>query len=336
VENVAAPILADVLSDDKRWLRRLASNTAVHPGESGSSPALPNLPQRPGIRPPMPFIAPDICRIRPFMPPRANLPGMWCCHGISLAPRHDAPVGPSKATGDDACAAGRAYGTDTAGIGGRPDTMPADPPEASTMLAATPFHYLDSWQHMTLEETQAVQAFWLRENAHVEGAEAARRVHEVVIRAVTLDGQLAAITTVEPRLIPRLMQPLYYYRCFVGAAWRNGGLLRVRVLLQKTVEVLEAWASVRDYPCIGVICELENEGFGKTLQRAYWSNGRHNGYSYIGRSARGLDMRVRYFIGARLKTPQEVAALLQAAGATVTASATPQSAAAIPVSNPAI
>src|SRR6185312_8509835 len=30
--------------------------------------------QRPGIRPPMPFIAPPICRIKPFMPPRANLP----------------------------------------------------------------------------------------------------------------------------------------------------------------------------------------------------------------------------------------------------------------------
>src|SRR6185437_3873398 len=39
--------------------------------------AQPNLgisDQRPGIRPPMPFIEPDIWRIRPFMPPRANLP----------------------------------------------------------------------------------------------------------------------------------------------------------------------------------------------------------------------------------------------------------------------
>jgi hypothetical protein len=208
--------------------------------------------------------------------------------------------------------------------------------EASTMPIDTPFHYLDSWQRMTPEEAQAVQAFWLRENAHVEGAEAARRVHEVAIRALTPDGELAAITTVEPRLIPCLMQPMYYYRCFVGAAWRNGGLLRVRVLLQKTVEVLETWAGAHEFPCIGVICELENEGFGKTLQRADWSNGRHNGYSYIGRSARGLDMRVRYFIGAQLKTPQEIAALLQAAGITVTTGPTSQSAEALPVSNPAI
>lgn len=189
---------------------------------------------------------------------------------------------------------------------------------------------------MTAEEAQAVQTFWLRENAHVEGAEAARRVHEVAIRALTPDGELAAITTAEPRLIPRLVQPLYYYRCFVGAAWRNGGLLRVRVLLQKTVEVLETWASAHGFPCIGVICELENEGFGKTLQRAYWSNGSHNGYSFIGRSARGMDMRVRYFIGAQLKTPQEIAALLQTAGVTVTAGTPLQFAAAIPVSNPAI
>jgi hypothetical protein len=196
------------------------------------------------------------------------------------------------------------------------------------MPTDTPFHSLDSWQRMTPEEAQTVQAFWLRENAHVEGAEADRRVHEVVIRTLTDDGQLAAITTAEPRLIPRLQQPMYYYRCFVGAAWRNGKILRLRMLLQKTVEVLETWASAHDFPCIGVIFELENEGFGKTLQRAYWSNGSHNGYSFIGRSARGLGMRVRYFIGARLKTPQEIAALLQAAGMQATTANAAQPAAA--------
>ncbi|HEX7348809.1 MAG TPA: hypothetical protein VF264_04075 [Rhodanobacteraceae bacterium] len=183
------------------------------------------------------------------------------------------------------------------------------------MSASTPFTYVDSWQHLTAADVAAVQAFWLREDAHVEGAEAARRAQQVVIRALSPDGQLAAITTVEPRLIPRLMQPMYYYRCFIGAVWRKNNTLRLRVLLQKTFEVLEPWSRERDFPCIGVVLELENAGFERpSLQRAYWSNRTHNGYSYIGRSARGLEMRVRYFMGARLKTDAQVVAMLRAAG----------------------
>jgi hypothetical protein len=184
-----------------------------------------------------------------------------------------------------------------------------------TVHTDTGFRYVDSWHRMTQAEAEAVQAFWLRENAHVEGVEAARRVHEIAIRTFAADGELAAISTAEPRLIPRLMQPMYYYRCFVGAAWRDSKILNVRTLLHKTVDALEVWSRERGFPCIGVLLELENERFGNALRRAYWSNQSHNGYSFIGRSARGLDMRVRYFIGARLKTPEQVAKLLRQAGA---------------------
>jgi hypothetical protein len=179
---------------------------------------------------------------------------------------------------------------------------------------------------MTQAETEAVRAFWLREGAQVEGAEAARRVHEIVIRTFTADGELAAISTAEPRLIPRLMQPMYYYRCFVGAAWRDSKILNVRTLLHKTVDALEAWSRERGFPCIGVLLELENGRFGNTLRRAYWSNQSHNGYSFIGRSARGLDMRVHYFVGARLKTPEQVAKLLRQAAPESTATSQPATA----------
>lgn len=183
------------------------------------------------------------------------------------------------------------------------------------MPSSTPLTYLDSWQCMTPAEAQAVQAFWLRENAHVEGAEAERRVREVVVRVVAPDGQLVAVATAQPRLIPRLMQPMYYYRCFVGAAWRSGRTRHLRTLLLKAIDVLEEWASTRGFPCIGVVLELENDGFANALQRAYWSNGSRNGFTFIGRSARGLDMRVRYFAGARLKSAEEIDALLRAADA---------------------
>lgn len=218
----------------------------------------------------------------------------------------------------------------------RTATMPIHPQRQCRMSTSTAFTLVDSWQRMSAADAEAVRAFWLRENAHVEGDEAARRSQQVVLRVFAADGQLAAISTAESRLIPRLMQPMYYYRCFIGAAWRNGKVLRLRTLMQKSFEVLEPWAREHDFPCIGVVLELENAGFERpSLQRAYWSYRAHNGYSYIGRSAHGLEMRVRYFIGARLKTDAEVAALLREAGVQVATGGTTQAGAAR-TSTPAI
>lgn len=56
------------------------------------------------------------------------------------------------------------------------------------------------------------------ENSHVEGAEVGQRVQQVVARVLTGNGELAAVSTAVPRTILRLMQPTYYYRCFIGAA----------------------------------------------------------------------------------------------------------------------
>jgi hypothetical protein len=90
----------------------------------------------------------------------------------------------------------------------------------------------------------------------------------------------------------------------VGKAWRTERLLRP--LMRHTQKVLEAYARENDYPCIGMLLELENQGFSDTLRRAHWTG---IGFSYIGVSPRGLDLRVWYFRGARLKTPAQLASL---------------------------
>lgn len=156
--------------------------------------------------------------------------------------------------------------------------------------------FIDAWQCMKPGDAEEVIAFWAREQADVVGERAAQRVKQVIVRVVAGNGELAAISTAEPRTIPRLGQPMYYYRCFVGAAWRDGSL--VRPLLRRSFDVLEQWAREHEFPCIGVLLELENPGFAQTLQQAYWPGSR---FSFIGRSRRGLDLRVRYFRGAQLK-----------------------------------
>ena len=168
------------------------------------------------------------------------------------------------------------------------------------------FRYLDTWQTMTDADASAIRAFWLREHANVEGAEAERRVQQTIMRVLNAEGELIAVSTAEPKTIPRLMQPMYYYRCFVGEAWRDRKL--ARPLLRHSFDALENWSREHDFPCIGMLLELENTGFARTLQRARWAS---VDFSFIGRSRRGLDLRVRYFRGAKLKTREEVAAALR-------------------------
>lgn len=166
------------------------------------------------------------------------------------------------------------------------------------------FRTITDWQSLDTLAGETIRAFWTRENANVEGEEASRRLSQVVAHVVDENGQIAAVATAVPKVLPRLGQPMYYYRCFVGNAWRSGRL--VRPLLRHTQKVLEAYARAHKFPCIGVLLELENAGFADAMQWAHWHT---TGFSYIGKSPRGLDLRVAYFRGARLKTAQELAEL---------------------------
>lgn len=169
------------------------------------------------------------------------------------------------------------------------------------MPADSPYQIITDWQQLDAAAGEAIRAFWIRENASVAGEEADRRLAQVVAHAQDGDGRIAAVATAVPQLSLRLGQPMYYYRCFVGRASRGRNLSRV--LLRRTQEVLEAFARAHDFPCIGILLELENEGFARTLQSPQW---RVPAFTYIGKSQRGLDLRVWYFRGARLKRPEEL------------------------------
>jgi hypothetical protein len=168
------------------------------------------------------------------------------------------------------------------------------------------YRYVTDWMQLDPAMGETIRAFWLREQANVEGERATQRLNEVVAHVLDANGELAAVSTATPKILPRLGQPMYYYRCFVGREWRSSKL--VRPLLRYTQKVLEDYARANGYPCIGVLLELENEGFADTLRWAHWPG---IDFSYIGVSPRGLELRVWYFRGAKLKTPAELQALMQ-------------------------
>jgi hypothetical protein len=162
--------------------------------------------------------------------------------------------------------------------------------------ASKPFHFVTHWPQGTPKDGMAVLEFWRSEKALVDEVQAQERLREVVLHAVTDAGETAAVCTAVPATLPRLAQPLYYYRCFVGQRWRKTRL--VFTLLARAFDALEEHARAHAYPCIGVLLELENDRFSKTLRAPVWPG---IGFVYAGKSGRGLELRVRYFRGARLK-----------------------------------
>jgi hypothetical protein len=158
------------------------------------------------------------------------------------------------------------------------------------------FHFITHWKTDGADNEEAVIAFWQREGALSGDVNVKERLREVVAHARDKDGGVAGVCTVVPMTLPRLGQPMYYYRCFIGKDWRKTRL--VFRLLIRAFDVLEEYAREHDFPCIGVILELENSRFGDTLRAAVWPS---TGFIYAGKSGRGLDLRLRYFRGARLK-----------------------------------
>lgn len=161
---------------------------------------------------------------------------------------------------------------------------------------AATLRFIDDWPAVKPADAEAIRAFWQRERAIDDEAQITQRMSQVVMHACSADGEVAGVCTALPMTPPRLGQPVYYWRTFVGARWRSTQL--VMLLLKRSCALLEAHARTSGYPCIGVLLELENTRFHDKGRMAAWWNPR---FVYIGRSARGFDLRVYYFRGARLK-----------------------------------
>jgi hypothetical protein len=182
----------------------------------------------------------------------------------------------------------------------------AEPVESAEGSA---FHFVTGWPALTPEDAKEVTEFWARENAFTNAVDTPTRLSQVVLFAHTASGEIAGVCTAVAKLPPRFGQPMYYWRAFTGHAWRSTPL--ITMLLKRSCAALEAYAKERDFPCIGVLLELENSRFREALRKPVWWN---PPFCYAGKSGRGLEIRVLYFRGARLKSPAELQQLRMPAG----------------------
>jgi len=179
--------------------------------------------------------------------------------------------------------------------------MSHDDPAATAATTPPRFRFTATWRSLGADDAQHVHDFWQRHHAIASAADAQRRLAQVAMIARDGNGEIAAVSTALPMLPPRFGQPMYYFRAFIAPAWRTSKL--VRDITNRSCEHLEAFARERDFPCIGVLLELENDGFYRALRKPVWHNPR---FYYAGRSERGLEVRVFYFTGARLKSAEQV------------------------------
>lgn len=158
------------------------------------------------------------------------------------------------------------------------------------------FELIRIWPAITPTDADELLAFWKEHNAIPNEAQARARLTQVVLLARDADGAIAGVCTAYPMTPPQLGQPMYFWRGFIAPKWRRTRL--IGSLLSRSCQVLGDHARDNDYPCIGILLELENDRFGSVGRKAEWINPR---FSYIGRSPRGLDVRAHYFRGAKLK-----------------------------------
>ena len=165
-----------------------------------------------------------------------------------------------------------------------------------TNAAAAP-EIVVAWQALAPQDGTAIQQFWLERGALRDAAAAQQRLPQVVAFARAEAGPVA-VCTAYPAVHPQFGQAFYHLRMFIEPSARRGRLV-VR-LLRAAVRVLETYARQREFPCIGVLLELENRSFRRILRAPVW---KLVPFVFAGVDRRGIELRVLYFRGARLRPP---------------------------------
>lgn len=154
------------------------------------------------------------------------------------------------------------------------------------------------WKKVTPELEAELVKFWTASNAIGQEGDAAKRAKQVVCIARDDKGEIVGASTAHPRIVPRLRQPMYYYRNFIAEDSRGSKL--APEFLEQSKQALEEYNLGLSKPlCLGIIIELENKGLAAHRNEAQWKEG----FTFIGYSPKGNPLRVWYFQGVRLFAP---------------------------------
>lgn len=166
------------------------------------------------------------------------------------------------------------------------------------------------WKQVSPELAAELVAFWCDNKAIADESAATRRIEQVVCIARDEAGALCGVGTAVVKVLPRLRQPMYYYRQFFAKALR--GQHQELAFYQRCKQALQAYnAGLKTPESLGILLEIENAKIAAAYRRAI-----EPGFDavFIGYSPRGLQLRVSYFENAVLLPPAPVRAPAAVAG----------------------
>ncbi|WP_460732628.1 hypothetical protein [Lysobacter tyrosinilyticus] len=158
------------------------------------------------------------------------------------------------------------------------------------------FEIVPVWKRVSAELSAELIDLWGRSQAIPDPARAAQRAHQAVCIARDPSGALCGVGTAVIRVLPRLRQPLYYYRQFFAPEFR--GQKQAIPFFNEARRLLEQHNdSLLEPESLGMLLELESPQLVARSERAYEPAADS---TFIGYSPRGLQLRVSYFKNARL------------------------------------
>ena len=164
------------------------------------------------------------------------------------------------------------------------------------------FKYENVFGKITPELAQEIIAFWTEEKALPKDAKPERRAQQAVIAMRDEQGKIAAVSTAVIRVIPRLRQPMYYYRTFCAEQYR-GKNTSIPMMKASQQALLDYNLALENPSAIGILIEIENNMIAEHYNEAFWPQ---TGFSFIGYSQRGLILRAYYFPGFVLMKPAPI------------------------------
>lgn len=163
------------------------------------------------------------------------------------------------------------------------------------------------WRQVTEDLKVELIEFWKRNRAIGDPIEARHRADQAVCIARDKDGEICAVSTAELRVLPRMQQPLYYFRLFFSKSVR--GQQQVFPFYNIGRQVLQDYNnSLAEPESLGVLLELESPHLIVQGQRVYV---KEVDSVFIGYSPRGLQLRVSYFDDATLLKPEAVMSIVR-------------------------
>jgi hypothetical protein len=184
------------------------------------------------------------------------------------------------------------------------------------------FEVLPVWKKVTPALGEELMAFWRNNKAIADDSAAAARATQAVCIARDEAGAICGVGTAVIKVLPRLRQPMYYYRQFFAKSMRGRSQL-IPFYMQARQALQEYNASLAKPESLGVLIETENAKLSSAYNHAHEPS---FAATFIGYSPRGTHMYVSYFEGAVLQPPTPIRApvpALRAAHARPGAAAAP-------------